>query len=107
ERSRQPVDLIHEEHAARLERSQKRRDVALALERRSRGLHERDLELGGDDLRERGLAQARRTGEQQVIERVSSRGGRLDRHRELLAQRLLAHEVRQSPWTQGAVELVL
>ena len=66
------MDLVDEEHAARLERGEERGDVALALERRAGGLHERHVELGGDDLRERGLAQARRPGEQQVVERVAA-----------------------------------
>ena len=73
QRARQAVDLIDEEHAARLERGQKRGDVSLALERRPGGLHERHVELGGDDLRERGLAQAGRPGEQQMVERVPAR----------------------------------
>ena len=107
ERARQAVDLIHEEHAARLERGQKRGDVALALERRPGGLHERHVELGRDDLRERGLAEAGRPGQQQVVERIAARGRGLDRHGQLLAQRLLADEVLQPPRAQRAVELVL
>ena len=59
ERARQAVDLVDEEHAARLERREEGGDVALALERRAGGLHERDVELGRDDLRQRGLAEAR------------------------------------------------
>jgi hypothetical protein len=86
ERPRQAVDLIDEEHAARLERAEERGDVALALERRAGGLDERDAELGGDDLRERGLAETRRSGEQHVVERVAARVRRLDRDRELLLQ---------------------
>ena len=42
ERPRQAVDLVDEEDAARLERRQEGGDVALALERRAGGLHERD-----------------------------------------------------------------
>ena len=71
ERARQAVDLVDEEHRPRLERGQEGGDVALALERRARGLHERGLELGGHDLGERGLAEARRPGEQHVVERLA------------------------------------
>ncbi len=53
-----------------LQRGEKRGDVGLALERRAGGLHERRLELGGDDVGERGLAEARRAGEQDVVERL-------------------------------------
>ena len=79
ERAREAVDLVDEEDRARLERGQEGGDVALALERRAGGLHERDVELGGDDLGERGLAEAGRPGEQHVVERLAARGGGLDR----------------------------
>ena len=43
-----------------------------------------DVELVGDDLGERGLAEAGRAGEQHVVERLAARGGGLDRDRELV-----------------------
>ena len=85
----------------------KRGDVALALERRAGGHDERHLELGGDDLGQRGLAEAGRAGEQHVVERLAPRGGRVQRHGELLAQRLLADELLQAARAQRAVEVVL
>ena len=48
---------------------------------------ERDVELGGEDLRQRRLAQAGRAGEQDVVERLAARGGGLERDRELLLER--------------------
>ncbi len=101
------MDLVDEEHAARLQRRQERGDVALALERRPGGLHERHVELGGDDLRERGLAEPGRPGQQQVVERLAARRARLDRDRQLLAQRRLSHELVEPARAQRAVELVL
>ena len=71
------------------------------------GLHERDVELVGDDLRQRRLAQAGRPGEQDVVERLAARGGGRDRDRELLLQRLLADELVEPLRAQRAVELVL
>ena len=71
DRARQAVDLVHEEHGARLERREEGGDVALALERRARRLHERHVELVRDDLRERGLAEPGRAGEQHVVERLA------------------------------------
>jgi hypothetical protein len=44
------MDLVDEEDRPRLERGEQRGDVALSLERRAGGLHERHVELGGDDL---------------------------------------------------------
>ena len=101
------VDLVDEEHGPRLERAQQRRDVALALERRAGGLHEGHLELRGDDLRQRRLAQAGRTGEQHVVERLAAGGRRLDRDLQLLAQAVLADELVEGARAQRAVELVL
>ena len=36
------------------------------------GLDQRRLELGGDDVRERGLAEPGRAGEQHVVERLAA-----------------------------------
>ncbi len=107
QRAWKPVDLVDEEHRPRLERRQERRDVALALERRPGGLDERHLELGGDDLRQRGLAESRRPGEQHMVERLAAARGRRDRDRQLVLERLLADEVLQPAGPQRAVELVL
>ena len=101
------VDLVDEEDGARLERGEQRGDVALALERRAGGLHEGHLELGGDDLRQRGLAQAGRAGQQHVVERLAAGGRRLDGDLQLLAQRVLADELLERARAQRAVELVL
>ena len=67
---RQPVDLVDEQHVARLEVGQQRREVARPLEHRARGLAQVDAELVRDDVRQRGLAQARRTEQQHVVERA-------------------------------------
>ena len=107
ERARQAVDLVDEEDAAGLERGQEGGDVGLALERRAGGHDERGAELGRDDLRERRLAEPRRAGEQDVVERLAARERRLDRDRELLLQRRLADEVLEAARAQRAVELEL
>ena len=107
ERARQAVDLVHEEHRAGLERGQEGGHVALALERRAGRLYERNPELGGHDLGQRGLAQARRPGEQDMVERLAAAARRRDRHRELVLDRLLADEVLQAAGAQRAVEVVV
>ena len=48
----------------------------------------------GDDLGERGLAEARRSAEQQVVDRLAPSPGAVDQQRELLLDPLLAHELR-------------
>ena len=107
ERAGQAVDLVDEENGAGLERGQERRDVALALECGACGLHERDAELGGDDLRERRLAEPGRPGEQDVIECLAAAGGGLDRDRELILDRRLADEVTESAGSERAVEILV
>jgi hypothetical protein len=107
DRARQPVDLVDEEHRARLERGQERGDVGLALERRPRGLHERHPELGGDDLGQRRLAETGRAGEQHVVERLTTRGRGGDRDAELVLDRLLADEVLERARAQRCVSLFL
>jgi hypothetical protein len=62
-RAAHPVDLVEEEHLALGERGQHRGEVAGMLDRRTRGHPDGLLELGGDDHREGGLAQAGRSGE--------------------------------------------
>ena len=66
----EPVDLVDEQHVALFEIGQQRREIAgLGDHRTGRGA-EIDAELARHDLRQRGLAQARRTDEQHVIERL-------------------------------------
>src|SRR3954464_6308914 len=107
ERARQAVDLVDEEHRARLERREERGDVALALEPRAGRLHERHVELVRDDLRERRLAEPRRPRQQYVVERLAACAGRLDEDGKLILHRPLAHEVPQEPRPQRAVELLV
>ena len=57
-------------------------------------LADADAELLADDLRERGLAEAGRAREQDVVERLAARLRRVERDRELLLHALLADEVR-------------
>src|SRR5206468_32482 len=93
ERTREAVDLVDEEDGSRLQRREEGRDVALSLERRARGLCEGHAELGGDDLGERGLAEAGRAGEEDVVERLAAAACGLDEDRELLHDLGLADEV--------------
>ena len=106
-RAREPVDLVDEEDAARLERGEEGGDVGLALERGPGGLDEVDLELGRHDLGQRGLAEAGRAGEQDVVERVAAGAGGADGDLELGLQRLLADELVEPARAQRDVELVV
>ena len=109
DRAREPVDLVDEEDRARLERGQEGGDVALALERRAGGLHERRRSSScGDDLRERGLAEAR-AGRRAARGRAPRRARRAASMKiaELLLQRAPGRRTRRAARAQRAVELVL
>ena len=101
------VDLVDEEHRPGLERGEEGGDVGLALQRRAGRLHERRLELGGDDVGERGLAEPRGPGEQHVVERLLAPARRLDEHLELAGHLNLVDEVGEAPRAQRAVELLV
>ena len=68
----QAVDLVDEQHVARLEVREQRREIARPLEHRTRGLVQGHAELVRDDVRERGLAEAGRPEEQRVVERLAA-----------------------------------
>ena len=78
DRRRQAVDLVDEQHVARLQVGQQRREVAGALDHRARGGAEPDPHLARDDLRQGGLAEPRRAGKQHMVERLAAGLGRLD-----------------------------
>ena len=104
---REAVDLVDEQHVLRLEVGQQRGEVAGALEHRARGLAQVDAELPGDDVRERGLAQARRAEQQHVVERLAAAARRLDEDLELAAHLLLADVLGERAGPQRALELLL
>src|SRR5581483_6195525 len=103
----QAVDLVDEEHVARLERGEDRRQVALALDGGARNRADADAELLADDVREARLAEPGRPDEEHVVERLAARACRRERDLELLLDPLLPHELREPPRAQGHVEGLL
>ena len=94
--TREPVDLVDEQHVAVVEVGEDRRQVAGALERRSAGDPEAHVELGGHDPGHAGLAQPGRAGEQHVVERLAAPVRCAQHDLEVLAQRGLADELVES-----------
>ncbi|MGY4299268.1 hypothetical protein ACVWXN_007363 [Bradyrhizobium sp. i1.4.4] len=94
-RRAEPMDLVDEEHVALFEVGEERGEIAGLGDHRTRGRAKADAELLGDDLRQRGLAEAGRAYEQHVIERLAALACRLDEDREVLARLLLADEIGQ------------
>ena len=107
DRAAEAVDLVDEEDAAGLERGEEGGDVGLALQRRPRGLHQRHPHLLGDDVRQRGLAQPGRPGQQDVVERLVAAAGGLDEDRQLPGHLLLVDEVGERARPQRAVEVLV
>ena len=95
----QAMDLVDEQHVARLEIGELRGEIARLGDDGAGRRAKIDAELARDDLRQRRLAEARRADEQHMIERVAARLGRLDEDLEVFARRLLAGEIgeRQRP----------
>ena len=89
DRGREPVDLVDEEDVARRERGEEAGEVALLHERGAARHVERDAQLAREDVRERGLAEAGRAGEEHVIERLAARPRGLRVHAEVLDELLL------------------
>src|SRR4029077_16429391 len=94
-----------EEDAARLQRGEEGGDIGLALQRRAGRLNERHLHLGGDNVGERGLAEPRRAGKQDVVGGPPAPPRRLDEDRQLPGRLLLVDEIRERRWSQRAVKV--
>ena len=98
------VDLVDEDDLALLEGGQHRRQVAGPLDRRAAGEPQRRAELGGDDHRDRGLAQAGRPGEQHVVRRAAAAQRAAQQQGQLLADPGLADEVVKALGPQRALD---
>ena len=87
------VDFVDEQHVARLQVGEDRREVARLLEHGTGRRPHRDAQLVADDVRERRLAESGRAEEQHVIERLAALPRGRDRHVEIRAHALLADVV--------------
>ena len=92
----QAMDLVDEQHVARLQIGQQRRQIAGTLEHRARGLAQVDAELGGDDVRQRRLAEPRRPEDQHVIERLAALRARADEDLQLRLDLRLTDVLREA-----------
>ena len=96
----QAVDLVDEEDVALVQVGQDGRQVAGPLDGRPGGDLDAHAHLVGDDVGQRGLAQARRAVEQDVIQRLAARLGRLDQDAQVLLDPILADILGQA--SEGA-----
>ena len=107
DRRLQAVDLVNEQHVARLQVGQDRGQVAGALDHRAGGGAEAHAELARDDLGQRGLAEARRAVQQDVVERLAARAGGRDEHGEVFAAGALADEIGERTRAEAGLGQVL
>ncbi len=99
------VDLVDEQHVVRLERRQDRCHVALALQRRAGDGVDPRAHLVGDDVREAGLAKARRARQQHVVARLTATARGLEVDRQLPDHPRLAEELGEPLRPQRSVVL--
>ena len=94
-------------HIARLEIGEQRGEIAGLGDHRAGGRAEIDAQFARDDLRQRGLAEARRADEQHVVERLFARARGLDEHAQVGARLLLADEIGEPLRPQRGVDVVV
>ena len=95
------VNLVDEQHVVLDQIGQHRRQVARAFQSRPRRHPQRRAQLGGDDHRQRRLAQPGRPGQQDVIRGAAAVLGALDDQLQLLAHPRLADELPQRRGAAG------
>ncbi len=89
------MNLVDEEHVVLAEARQDRREIARAFEHRTGGRANRHAEFLSDDVGERGFAEAGRSVEQHVIERLAALACGGYRYLQVGADTLLADVVVQ------------
>ena len=102
--ARHAVHLVDEEHLARCEARQQRGEIAGVLDRRAARHPQRPRALVRDDHRERGLAEPRGAGEQDVVGRALLDAGRVQQQLQLAAHLLLADELGEGCRAQRALD---
>ena len=100
------MDFVEEEDLLFAQVSQDGGEIALDLERGSRGLLEGDIELVGDDGGEGRFAQAGRAEEQHMIERFAARPGGFERDGQLFLRLGLADELAEPARAQLQLEIL-
>jgi hypothetical protein len=101
------MDLVDEEHVARLEVGEDGGEVAGALDDGAGSGAEANPEFTGDNLGERGFAEAWGAMEQYVVERLAAGAGGFDENGEVFTAGSLAHEFAEGLRAQAGLGGVL
>jgi hypothetical protein len=97
----QPVDFVDEEHVAAPQRGEQAHEIARTLEHRAARGADVHPHLAREEVRERRLAEAGRTEEEDVVEWLATLPGSVDGDLEVLLDGSLTHELREPRWAQG------
>lgn len=101
------MDFIDEQHIARFQMGEQRRQIARPFQHGTRGLAQPGAHLVGDDVRQRRLAEPRRTEQQDVIQRLAASASRSDEDLHLAVHGGLTDVIGQLTRAQGAVDRLL
>src|SRR5665213_1880586 len=101
------MDLIDEENVALFQIGQQRSEVAGLGDHRARGSAEVDAEFACDDVRQRRLAETRRTDEEHMVERLFAAARRINEDLEVCARLCLADKLRQQLRAQRRIGCVV
>ncbi|CFM09835.1 Uncharacterised protein [Bordetella pertussis] len=104
---RQAVDLVDEQDVVAFQVGQQRRQVARALQHGAGRLAQLHAHFVRDDVRQGGLAQARRAEQQDMVERLAALARGRDEDLQLFARALLADVFFQRLGPQGAFDRLL
>ena len=100
------MDFIDEQDVAVLEVGEKSGEIARLGDHWTGRRSEIHAELARHDLRQRRLAEPRRAGEEDMVERLAPRAGRVNEHLEIATDFRLTDELRQGLRAQGNLGLV-
>ena len=104
DRGLQPVDFVDEQHVAPLERCEQAGEVTRLLDHRAAGAFDVHAHRVGDDVGEGGLAEARRAGKENMLERVASLGGGGHEELDAFSHLGLAGKFTEGRRAQGDIE---
>src|SRR5207247_90682 len=103
----QAVDLVDEEHVALAKAGQVAGQSALVLDGGGADGPDGNAQRPGDEVREGGLAEARRAAEEHVVERLAAPPRRLDEDLEVVGGLALPDVLVERARAQGGVEGLL
>ena len=93
DRRLQPMDFVDEKHVAFFQTGEQARELARFFDHRSAGVLDVHAHRVGDDVGERGFAEAGRAAQQNVLEHIAAFLRRLDHQLQTLAHLHLAGEL--------------